>query len=312
MKWRFGAKERIPLIALQGGLGNQLFQWFYAHSVLESKEFRLLPIFPAEHKVNPARKMEVDSLILGCKHMQNVVESRRIFASRSFLPMVFSYLWRFSFLSPLLHSLGYFREDPRSDTRSHANPPNKIKFAEGYFLNWKHPLSQLDVVSLELLPVLSKVFESLIPKFGLNLPYNVIHVRNWIAQVGQDPRTTMGTLSQDYYVQWLRDHPSDRLIILTENRSEIEDLISATQPFLVLDQSTTNAWETLAIMSQAEFILGSNSTLSWWGVWTASLFGGKCYLPAEFDETPNRFTNSNFLFPSCNSVSPIWKTPRIA
>jgi hypothetical protein len=299
------------MIAIQGGLGNQLFQWFYAHSVLDSSRFRLFPIFPQAPKINPIRELEVSPLIAGCKHIEGLVESHGFNLGRSLLALVFGHLWKFPQLSTSLHLLGYFREDPRSDTRSHAQPPTKIRYAEGYFLDWRFPNSQLEVVRSELLPILSKVFESLALRFSLEPPFNVIHVRNWTSRVEQDPRTTMGTLSDDYYLQWVKNHPSERLIILTEKRSEIEDLISVTQPALVLDQSSTNAWETLAIMSHAEFILGSNSTLSWWGVWTAHLFGGKGYLPAEFDKTPGRFENSKFLFPSCNAVKPIWKVHKL-
>ena len=312
MNWRFGAKQQIPIIALQGGLGNQLFQWFFAHSILESKEFSLFPIFPVQHRINPIRKMEVDSLFLSCKHVRVAVGSSTTFFNRPILPLICSFLWRITSLSTILHSLGYFREDPRFDTRSHEHPPRKIRYAEGYFIDWRYPESQLDVVRSELLPILDKVFESLLPRFELKLPYNVIHVRNWNSLEGQDPKTTMGTLSDEYYLKWLKNHPSERVIILTENRSEIEDLISAAQPFLVLDQSSTNAWETLAIMSRADWILGSNSTLSWWGVWTASLNGGKSYLPAEFDNTLNRFKNSNFFFTSCNDVKSVWKTPHLS
>ena len=34
-----------PIIALNGGLGNQLFQWFFAHTVSADQSFRVDPLF---------------------------------------------------------------------------------------------------------------------------------------------------------------------------------------------------------------------------------------------------------------------------
>lgn len=299
--------RNVPIVAIQGGLGNQLFQWFYAHDIIESSDFRVYPIFPPAPKINPVRELEVNPLIARCKHMKGFVKPEGIDWGRSLIPKVFDRLWRFTQLAFPLHSLGYYREDPRSDTRSHTQPPSKVRYAAGYFLDWRIPNHQLKAVKSELLPVLGQVFDTLIHKFALESPYSVIHVRQWGSGLDQDPRTTMGTLSDEFYLQWIRDHPSERLIILTEKRSQIEELITLVQPVLVLDQSSTNAWETLAIMSRAKFILGSNSSLSWWGVWTAHLLGAQSFFPAEFDSTVGRFEISNFLFPLCNAVKPIWK-----
>ncbi len=302
--------RNVPIIAIQGGLGNQLFQWFYAHDITEQSEFRVYPIFPPAPKINPVRELEVNPLIAHCKHVRGLLKPQGVDWIRTLLPRAFDRLWRFTQLTSLLRFLGYFREDPRLDTRSHTQPPSKVRYAAGYFLDWRIVNHQLEAVRSELLPVLSQVFENLIHKFALGSPYNVIHIRHWGSVPGQDPRTTMGTLSDEFYLHWIREHPSKRLIILTENRSEIEEFIALVQPTLVLDKSSTNAWETLAIMSRAKFILGSNSSLSWWGVWSAHLLGGESYFPGEFDNTIGRFEISNFLFPSCHAVKPIWKIPK--
>ena len=302
--------RNVPTIAIQGGLGNQLFQWFYAHNILESRKFCVYPIFPPDPKINPFRELEVNPLILRCKHIQGILNPQSAHWRQVLIPRLYDRLWRFTQLTSTLHSLGYFREDPRSDSRSHAQPPAKIRYTAGYFLDWRYPNHQLEAVHSELLPVLSQVFDHLTQKFALNSPYNVIHIRHWGSAPNQDPRTTMATLSDEYFLKWIKDHPCERLIILTEKRSEIAELISLAKPDLVLDQEETNAWETLAIMSRAKAILGSNSSLSWWGVWTAHLLGGEAFFPAEFDTTIDRFDISKFLFPLCHDVAPIWKTPR--
>jgi hypothetical protein len=54
------------------------------------------------------------------------------------------------------------------------------------------------------------------------------------------------------------------------------------KPDLIFDSSNSSAWDALAIMSQAEILHISNSTLSWWGGFGAIEFGKKVYLPSPF------------------------------
>jgi hypothetical protein len=158
MKLKFTIMGHMPLVAIQGGLGNQLFQWFYGHDITEQGEFRLYPIFPLNPKINPVRELEVNPLIANCKHVKGLLKPQGVDWIRTLRPRVFDRLWRFTQLASLLHFLGYFREDPRSDTRSHAHPPAKVRYAAGYFLDWKIVNHQLGAVRSELLPVLSQVF----------------------------------------------------------------------------------------------------------------------------------------------------------
>ena len=44
-----------PIVAIQGGLGNQLFQWFYAHEILAGRNFSLYAKYPEGPSVIRAR-----------------------------------------------------------------------------------------------------------------------------------------------------------------------------------------------------------------------------------------------------------------
>lgn len=293
-------------VAIQGGLGNQLFQWFFAHEYAFEKKFKIYPIFPIAPKISPVRFVEIQPLIDRCIHIQISPNNKIGGAFENLVPKIFDRLWELTFLSLILNRFGYYREDPRRDTRSHTQQPRHLRYAAGYFMNWKFPNRHIESVKEELLPVLDQLFEKLREKFDLSQPYTVIHVRRYESTNNQDPRTTMSSLSDQFYEDWLQKHLSDRLVILTENRSGIESLIARTQPWLVFDQNNSSAWETLAIMSHASSILGSNSTLSWWGVWTSYLRGNSVYFPSKYDITEDRFDDENLLFPGCNPVKPIW------
>lgn len=301
--------KQPPIIAIQGGLGNQLFQWFYAHQLSNTGEFRIYPNFPVGSFPYVVRELELAPMIPRCPHFQKTKELNGYLSAEAFVPRIFDRLWNYSRLSSALHLFGYYREDPRTDTRAHSSKPGRIRYASGYFQNWEFPNRQLESVKVELLPILDELFSNLSAKFDLVNPYKVIHVRRWETHAGQDPKTTMGSLKDEFFTKWVSAHPSERLIILTEKRSEIEDLIALTNPDLVLDQSDASAWETLAIMSKASLFLGSNSSLSWWGAWTANLNGASTFLPSEWDSTIGRFNTSDFIYNNCQTVTSVWEMP---
>jgi hypothetical protein len=299
--------KRLPIVVIQGGLGNQLFQWFYAHSISQESQFSLflnIPNGPVAPIVYP---LGLDPLISNCPHYKEIQKESRNPLRNDLLPRIFDFLWNIPPLSGTLHTLGYFREDPRPTKRAHQIPPKRILYANGYFQKWKYAESQRGAINAEMMPILEETLKYLKSRFDLEQPYTVLHIRRGDYRTDQNPETVIGWLSDKYFIDWTRQHPSGRIILLAEHRSEVEELISAIEPFLVLDNKTTTAWETLAVMSSASVFLGSNSTLSWWGAWTANMNGATTYLPSAWDFL-GQFTPSDFLFPGCHAETPIWET----
>jgi hypothetical protein len=179
-------------------------------------------------------------------------------------------------------------------------------YANGYFQKWKFAEAQREAIRQELLPELSDIHADLCQKYDLDQPYVVMHVRRGDYRIDQDPKTMIGTLDDEYFIKWVSDHPSDRVVLLTEHRGDVEELISAIRPMLVLDQALSDVWQTLAVMSSSAVFLGSNSSLSWWGAWTAHMNGATTYLPSQWD-VMKRFDPSDFLFPSCHVFEAVWE-----
>ena len=57
----------VPVVTLQGGLGNQLFQWFFAHTI-NDKEFRLTTHTMRIKSTAAVRNTEISPLIDNCNH----------------------------------------------------------------------------------------------------------------------------------------------------------------------------------------------------------------------------------------------------
>jgi hypothetical protein len=298
--------KRSPVVAVQGGLGNQLFQWFYAHSISQGSRFSLYPKIPTGPVAQVVYELGLGPLISTCAHCTELQMNSRKPLRNLLLPRIFDYLWSIPALTRILRIFGYFRENPRSKTRAHQVPPKRVRYANGYFQNWKYAESQRNIIISELIPILDKTFEAIKSRFDLDQAYTVIHVRRGDYRTDQNPETMIGSLSDEYFIDWNKQYPSDRLVLLVENRTDVEKLIGVIHPFLILDNTLTNAWETLAIMSSSQTILGSNSTLSWWGAWIAREKGAMTFLPSDWD-VMGRFNPADFLFPGCHARTPIWE-----
>lgn len=177
---------------------------------------------------------------------------------------------------------------------SHSDPlteniPRKSLFFTGYFINKFNVEQVRNTLSHEFCGTLSAIFEnkwrSLLPK-----EYEAIHVRKGDFKFYQD---SYGILSDEYYISGVQKKLP--LILVTDLREESEDLITLLKPDHIFDSSNSSAWDALAIMSHAEVLHISNSTLSWWGGFGAIENGKKVFLPSPFYKSMST-SESNEIF----------------
>ena len=296
-----------PIVAIQGGLGNQLFQWFYAHGIPNTPEFALYAKYPEGPSTNVKREFGLAALIANCTHCRGLYEETARPTKVNLIPQILDHLWGTALLSRPLQSLGYFQGDVQRNANANGSRPKRPIYVNGYFQKWQYAKNHQRWIHSELLPVLRTLHSELSKRFDLSQPYTVIHVRRGDYRADQNPLAWIGCLADEYFIQWAKEHPSNRFVLLTEHQSEVEDLVSAIQPALVLDNASTTPWETLAIMSSATTFLGSNSSLSWWGAWTASINGASTFLPSKWD-VMGRFNPADFLFPECTPCTPVWES----
>lgn len=299
--------KRVPIVAVQGGLGNQLFQWFYAHGLLNTPNFNLYTKYPKGASVNLMREFGLAPLVENCSHISRIFEEPDRPTKVDLIPQVLDRIWRVKMLARPLRALGFFQGDFATSSKMQKSRPGRIIYVNGYFQNWIFPNKQQQWVEAELLPVLKDLSSELSKKHGLSGSYTVIHVRRGDYRPDNNPLAWMGCLADEFFIRCAKEHSSNRIILLAEHREEVQELVAALQPHLVLDSKSTTPWETLAIMSLATTFIGSNSSLSWWGAWVASISGASTYLPSRWD-VKGLFNSADFLFPKCNPYSPIWES----
>jgi hypothetical protein len=293
-----------PTVAIQGGLGNQLSQWFFAHSIKKSHEFHIDPLYQSSE--NTDRNLEIQELIARCRHVAK--DSQGTYTPMKMVRLfhLFDRIWEFKKFRSLIESLGYFREDPRMDQEQSMKYTKAIRYGKGYFQKQEKIESIFEIVESELVPIVDEVYKGVRSKFDLIESYDVLHVRRGDYETTNFTTVNIGTLNDDYFVNWAKGRNHSRMIILTENQQDVSSLADRLYPVIVIDKSLTNPWETLAIMYGAENFLGSNSSLSWWGARLCSIRGGSVWLPNQWSFW-NNIAPEDYHFPKCHTLDSLWR-----
>ena len=290
-------------MAIQGGLGNQLSQWYYAHSISPNSSFRIDPLYKMTG--TELRSFELQPLINTCPHLEGgkgknfiAVQTRKYFE-------ILDKSWEYKSLRRLVEKLGYFREDPRLDQSQSTKKLKVIRYAKGYFQKQEAIEKVFDCVVDELMPLLNNTLVKIKARFQIPPNYTLIHVRRSDYDAAEFTPIIIGTLSDEYYIQGLKGIDTSNLILLTENYQDVSGLVKTLNPCMVLDKSDTNPWETLAIMFGATKFVGANSSLSWWGARLCYSNGGDVWLPSDWSFW-NNIDNSDYHFSGSNIAKVYW------
>jgi|688.fasta_scaffold55801_5 hypothetical protein len=265
--------NRKKTVVLSGGLGNQLFQFCFAH-VLAAHRSGTVSIYSPKPK-EEARDFVLNSLCDNCSHIQKVALRRSWIIDLGFKCRDFIH-FRFDYLFHGISNKFYYVEE---DAYAHTYPHFSQKFYSGYFQNWRFVQEGLPLFHSELTKTLSKMVNPISVQLR-NEPYGVVHFRR-----GDLLRysNSMGILEDDYFLNAINSAFDDlqkriKVIVLTDDK-EYGNRSFAGVADEVYGPSDIDEWVGLNIMSQASFVITSNSTFSWWGALLASSNGGTAYIP---------------------------------
>jgi hypothetical protein len=295
----------MKVVSVKGGLGNQLFQFAFAHTLKGDNTALNTNFFRLKRK-GPNRPLEIQGLIERCGHLEEVEgknRTLRIFSNFSF--RILARLWENVKYRKIIECLGYIRDDPRQNVESSSKSKRDIFYADGYFQKNAYVDEAWSQIENEILPLIERNLCSTIKKFQIPSDYVVVHVRRADDIADLSSPMHIGILDDAYYASLLQELQRNFLVILTEERIHIEKLIGQMKPQLVLDRSDTDSWETLSLMVGAKIFVGSNSTLSWWGSKISVHFGNRAIMP-EFFSQFGTVNTKDFYFEGLEQHSPIW------
>jgi hypothetical protein len=292
----------IPIVVIKGGLGNQLFQWVYAHSLQEKATF-----YPSRFHYGHDDKimhLELEDLFETCHHVLN---EGAFSPTREHLSHAAEWLWSKRMGRGVAESfLRYHQEDPRNDQAQGTSKHLNTRIFSGYFQKNSYSEASKNVVELEILPYAERVASKLLLTELIPRSYSVLHIRTgaYSTQKASDPNF-IGNLDEKYFLDNIDKLKANFLIVLTENADHIPKLLKKIKPDLVLDAQQLDAWETLATMALSESMIGANSSLSWWGAKLASLKGAETWLPANWSSWEN-IDSRGYRFPNLKILESSW------
>jgi hypothetical protein len=116
----------------------------------------------------------------------------------------------------------------------------------------------------------------------------------------------MGVLQDDYFFHAIELAFDDlkariKVIVLTDD-SELGAATFLHVADEIYGPDAVDEWQGLRIMSQASFVITSNSTFSWWGALLASINGGVAYIPSPWFANWNQDPGSAFEYPGFKTI----------
>jgi hypothetical protein len=243
----------IRLIA-QGGLGNQLFMWNYAHELKVKHGIKVAIVFSKKNVID--REIFLQDIANYCSHNISIKHSSSFFwllrnldRASGKLPRLVSYIFK-QFKVVTLQS-------PEEVLDTFAFTTLTVR---GYFQNSNSVIENYRLYAMELESWLNNsVTSSTKETVSTYCNFNAVHVRRGDFEIS---KSTTGILSFEYFTQLT--NPSVRTIVLTDDLLAIPKIKDSFPAALVLGPNEVSPPDAMYIMVNSKYLITSNSTFSWW------------------------------------------------
>jgi len=271
-------------IKLQGGLGNQLFQYAFLHNFLlldPNLNLTFDTLLVQDHE-------NIDKLTTKCNSAVLREESSKK-TSRIFLMAIrFFAKLKLVNIGGLVPIAGQRELHEKSDFTYFAVQRISVKdglTVKGHFQHWKYVENIWPRIGSEIFATLAEIDleKKIIDLF--NYPTIVVHIRGGdylIPKISE----IYGQLPPVYYRLAIKlameqfESPAN-IVVLTNDVVFAKQTISESEypSVIFLGPGEFSAWQSLKIMSLASVVVSANSTFSWWGGYICSKRGGIAFTP---------------------------------
>jgi hypothetical protein len=242
-------RKEVIRIYLNGGLGNQLFQFAFGVNLARTKSFNLV-LDDSYLKHDPKRQFALDSFGLETNTLFDVSNEIQLRA--------FSFNPREYVFEDISECNFHYDEQRTKVTRKSSYS------VKGYWqshLYFEKSSSWINAYLSHSLPIIEK-----------SNPYGVIHIRRGDFYGEKKTRKFHGLLDLEYYRRALQIFPEDltEVYLISDSISSAKKFRNQLQSefqrlnFQVYNQ-TQSEMDCLALMSKSSFLIMANSSFSWWG-----------------------------------------------
>ncbi len=258
------------IVKMQGGLGNQLFQYAFAKG-LEHRTGKSVFFDTSEYDSNSFRKFQLDAFCMEYK----VASSRDVNAIKS----------TGFFLRTLGKAVPYFFKSQVFREKNLAYDPScfEIKgnvYYDGYWQSEKYFQQVKDTLfqELKLKQIQNIRFIDLKNEIERQNETVSLHFRR--GDYVSDPNTNLfhGVCGLDYYERSIRFISSkvgiSRLYVFSDDLDWVRENFKSEIPITFVGEEVSDV-ESLLLMSFCNHQVVANSTFSWWGGWLSQNDGFK-------------------------------------
>lgn len=277
-------------IPVQGGLGNQLFQWSMAHYITQETG---LPVTLVQNP-SPSHSLNQNPLLQlsnQCTHSIKVGENQKIALGYRAIDKLSKY--DSMQISKLCRKIKMFT---LSDHESAILPDTTSKYSSirGFFQSatmvkqvWSDLKREIQTVMQASLENAGKGVDETF--LDLNHNYEAVHIRRGDYLENKDD---LGVLSLDYFENLIT---SDQTVVVCSDSLESRELDHWHLDYRLYNQEKLSAIETLALLSNGKKLVMSNSTLSWWASQFVLDRGGQVVAPTPWFKRTDLVSNE-YLF----------------
>jgi len=248
----------VIIVKLQGGLGNQMFQYAAARSLSKSRKVYLDFSFLAQNNITTdlftARDFELGIF----KKLKGRV------ASKYFIRLIKSKRKVFKIISP------YYKEVKDENILDFLQINSSNLYLDGYFQNPGYFQNLRSILLHEFtFPKLSSQSKEIELKIEETKNPIAIHIRRG-DYTKPENHSYHGILSIDYYKQSIEiinskvENPV--FYIFSDDPNWCEDNLAFITEKQIIS-NTTQAWEDMFLISKCKHQILANSSFSWWGAW---------------------------------------------
>lgn len=252
---------------LAGRLGNQLFQFAFAHQL--SSYFNKEVSFFVDRFHHPSNyAWNISSQMGSCEHVTSLVQSD----IRGFLLKASDGLFSRSksLFEVLNDSARIMRTMDAFDFPKFPDTPPSL--VTGFYMN---------SASIERSPIFLKELEDYISqsvdisRYVPETDYEIVHIR------GTDMKKSIyGTLDHNYYMKFPKSEMPR--YVVTDDTHHAEFVSRDLDVVKVFTPEEINPWEAIKLMRNSKKTFASNSTLAWWGGYLCLGNGGQAVFPRPF------------------------------
>lgn len=263
------------IIKLNGGLGNQMFQYAFAYALAKKFNVEILFDFTffdevQNYKNVTSREFELGSFNIDCpraekEDLENVIHS----AHRSKPKRL---LWNLFKIPRYKANGNTFSQKTAFNFEKDLFKNPEYIYYEGYFQNekyFKHLKKEL-IEKFKIVEPLDEKNQDILNKI-LETESVSIHIRRGDYITLDYVNKFHGTCSLDYYKKaagYIEKHvKSPYFFIFSDDTGWVIENLKLNSSFTIIDFNKNKGWFDLNLMKQCKHNIIANSSFSWWGAW---------------------------------------------